>query len=120
MSLRKTAKGIFLDTLAHLGIEDVMRTRVHHQGETLHVGEFAYDLRGFDRVAVVSIGNAAATMWDALRPLLEPALQRGQTIEAIVVGATMPREGDRRVRFFPGSHPLPSQTSLDAADTVLT
>jgi hydroxypyruvate reductase len=119
MSLRKTAKGIFLDTLAHLGIDDAMRTRVHHQGETLQIGEFTYDLRDFDRVGVVSIGKAAATMWDALRPLLEPVLQRSQTIEAIVVGATMPREDDRRLRFFPGSHPLPSQTSLDAADAVL-
>jgi glycerate 2-kinase len=119
MTLRKTAKGIFLDTVGHLGIDEVMRTRVHHQGETLHIGELAYDLRDFHRVVVISIGKAAATMWDALRPQLEPALQRGQPIEAIVVGATTPREEDRRVRFFPGSHPLPNQISIDAAEAVL-
>jgi glycerate 2-kinase len=119
MTLRKTAKGIFLDTLGHLGIDEVMRTRVRHQGETFYIEELAYDLRGFHRVVVISIGKAAATMWDALRPQLEPALQRGQTIEAIVVGATTPREEDRRVRFFPGSHPLPNQTSIDAAEAVL-
>ena len=106
MSLRKTAKGIFLDTLAHLGIEEVMRTRVRHQGETLHIGDSAYDLRDFDRVVVVSIGKAAATMWDALRPQLEPALQRSQTIEAIVVGATMPREEDRTGSIFSGQPSL--------------
>src|SRR5258706_2854478 len=119
MTLLKTAKGIFLDTLHHLRIEEAMRTRVHYQRETLHVGESAYDLRAFHRVVVISIGKAAAPMWDALRPGLEPALLRGQAIEAIVVGATIPQEKDRRVRFFPGSHPLPNRTSIDAAEAVL-
>ena len=119
MTLRKTAKGIFIDTLLHLRIEEAMRTRVHYQGETLHVGELAYALKDFHRVVVISIGKAAAPMWDALRSELEPALKRGQPIEAIVVGSTMPQEKDHRVRFFPGSHPLPSQTSIDAAEAVL-
>jgi glycerate 2-kinase len=119
MTLRKTAKGIFLDTLHHLRIEEVMRTRVHYQGETLHIGELAYNLQDFHRVVVISMGKAAAPMWDALRLELEPALKRGQPIEAIVVGSTMPQEKDHRVRFFPGSHPLPNQTSIDAAEAVL-
>ena len=96
-----------------------MRTRVHYQGETLYLGEFAYNLQDFHRVVVISIGKAAAPMWDALQLELEPALKRGQPIEAIVVGSTMPQEKDHRVRFFPGSHPLPTQTSIDAAEAVL-
>jgi|HubBroStandDraft_6_1064221.scaffolds.fasta_scaffold08513_4 glycerate 2-kinase len=119
MTLLETAKGIFLDTLRHLKIEEAMRTRVHYQGETLHFGGLAYDLHDFHRIVVISIGKAAAPMWDALRPELEPALKRGQAIEAIVVGATTPQEKDARVRFFPGSHPLPTQTSLDAAEDIL-
>jgi len=119
MTLLKTAKSIFLDTLHHLRIEEVMRTRVHDQGETLHIGDLAYDLRDFHRVVVISIGKAAAPMWNALRPELEPTLKRGQTIEAIVVGSTVPQEKDHRVQFFPGSHPLPSQISIDAAEAVL-
>src|ERR1700716_4149471 len=119
MTLLKTAKGIFLDTLHHLSIEEAMRTRVHYVGETLHIGELAYHLQDFHRVVVISIGKAAAPMWEALGQQLEPTLRRGQTIEAIVVGATMPREKDARVRFFQGSHPLPSQISVDAAEAVL-
>jgi glycerate 2-kinase len=119
MTLLKTATGIFLDTLHHLRIEEVMRTRVHFQGETLHVGEFTYNLHDFHRIVVISIGKAAAPMWDALRLELEPALKRGQPFETIVVGSTMPQEKDHRVRFFPGSHPLPNQTSLDAAEAAL-
>jgi hydroxypyruvate reductase len=119
MTLLETAKSIFVDTLHHLRIEEVMRTRVHSQGETLHIGELAYNLKDFHRVVVISIGKAAAPMWDALRPEFELALKRGQPIEAIVVGSTMLQEKDRRVRFFPGSHPLPSQISIDAAEAVL-
>jgi hypothetical protein len=35
MTLLKTAKEIFFDTLHHLRIEEAMRTRIHYQGETL-------------------------------------------------------------------------------------
>jgi glycerate 2-kinase len=119
MTLLNAAKGIFLDTLHHLRIEEVMQTRVHYQRETLHIGQLVYDLQDFHRVVVISIGKAAAPMWDALRPGIEPALKRGQAIEAIVVGSTMPQEKDHRVQFFPGSHPLPTQTSIDAAEAVL-
>jgi hydroxypyruvate reductase len=119
MTLLKTAKGIFLDTLHHLRIEEAMRTRVHYQGEILRIGELTYDLQDFHRVVVISIGKAAAPMWDALRPELEPALTRGQSFEAVVVGSTTPQEKDHRVQFFPGSHPLPSQISVDAAEAVL-
>jgi glycerate 2-kinase len=119
MSLLKTAKGIFLDTLGYLSVEKVMRTRVRSQGETLHIGELTYDMQDFHRVVVISIGKAAGPMWDALRPALEPALRRGQRLEAIVVGTTMPKEKDHRVQFFPGSHPLPNQTSFHAAEAVL-
>jgi glycerate 2-kinase len=119
MFLVKTAKGIFLNTLHDLRIEEAMRTRVRSRGETLRVEELAYDLQHFNRVVVISIGKAAAPMWDALLSELEPALKRGQPIEAIVVGVTMPREKGPGVRFFPGSHPLPGQISLDAAEAVL-
>jgi hydroxypyruvate reductase len=119
MSLLKTAKDIFLDTLHHLKIEEAMQTRVHYEGESLHIGELTYDLRDFHRVVVISIGKAAAPMWDALRLKLELVLKRDQAVEAIVVGSTKPQEKDDRVRFFPGSHPLPDQTSIDAAEAVL-
>jgi hydroxypyruvate reductase len=119
MTLLETAKDLFLDTLQHLKIAEVMRTRVYHEGETLHIGEWAYALQNFSRVAAISMGKAAAPMWDALLPRLEPALRRGQTLEAIVVGSTRPQSEDSGVRFFVGSHPFPNQTSHDAAEAVL-
>lgn len=119
MTLRKTAEDLFLDTLHHLRIAEVMRTRVHHQDEVLHIGELAFELENFHRVVVISIGKAAAPMWDALLPELKLALKQGQGIEATVVGSTAPQKKKHKVQFFPGSHPFPNQTSIDAAEAVL-
>jgi hydroxypyruvate reductase len=119
MTLREIAKDLFLDTLRHLDVTEVMLERVRCQGETLHVGELTYDLQNFDRVAIISIGKAAAPMADTLIPMLDPALKREQVIGGIVIGSTMPLRDDSRIRFFPGSHPFPNRTSLDAADAAL-
>ena len=119
MTLLETAKDLFLYTLHHVNIAEVMQNRVQCQGEIFQAGELLYDLRRFDRVVVVSIGKAAAPMVDLLLPLIEPGLKRDQTIEAIVVGSTEPLLKDPKIRFFAGSHPLPSQSSFDLADAVL-
>jgi glycerate 2-kinase len=119
MNLLTTVRELFLETLDHLSIHEVMRTCIRCQGETLHIGDLSFPLQSFRRIVVISIGKAAAPMCDMLLPTLDPALEHGQTIQAIVVGATTPQNDDARVRFFPGSHPFPSQTSIDAADAIL-
>jgi glycerate 2-kinase len=119
MTLLETAQDFFLDTLHHLRVAEVMRTRVHVQHETLHIGELAYDLQNFHHVVVIAIGKAAASMWDSLLPMLERTLKRRQLLEAVVVGSTTPQTEASGVQFFPGSHPFPNQTSRDAADAVL-
>jgi hydroxypyruvate reductase len=119
MTLAKIAKDIFLETLRHLRVADIMRTRVHHQDATLHVGELTYDLENFHRVVVISIGKASAPMWDALSLELNRALKRSQRLEAIVIGSTMPQTETGKILFFPGSHPFPNQTSIAAAEAVL-
>lgn len=119
MTLLKTARDIFLETLHGLNIEQAMRNRIQAQGESILVGEFKYDLREFDRVVVISIGKAAVPTCDSLLPTLEASLKQGQTIQAIVVGTTKLRKEDSSVRFFPGSHPIPDQMSKDAAEAIL-
>ena len=116
MTLTLTAKELFLGALRHLNVAEAMRSLVRRDGETLLVGELKYKMEEFHRVVVISIGKAAAPMWDSLRPMLETASKQDQ---AIVVGATKPQNEDSRVRFFPGSHPTPNQVSRDAAEAIL-
>jgi glycerate 2-kinase len=119
MTLTKTAKELFLNTLRRLNVAEVMQGLVRHEGETLLVGDLKYKLQEFHRIAVISIGKAAAPMWDALMPVLEAAAKQDQVIQAIVVGSTEPQNRDSRVRFFPGSHPIPNQVSGDSAEAIL-
>lgn len=119
MRLRDTAKDLFLATLHRLRISEVMRSRIKHEEETLHLGELVYSMQSFRRVIVISVGKAAAPMWDSLLPVIEPTLRRGQSIDAIVIGATRPQRDDSRVAYFHGSHPFPDQTARDAADAIL-
>ncbi len=120
MRSTKTVTDFFLETLRRLRIEDVIQTRIHVQDESLHIGELTYDLANFNRIVVIAMGKAARPMWDAVLPVLEPALKPGRALEAIVIGSTMPADEDHRVRFFLGSHPFPNQTSVDAAEAMLS
>jgi glycerate 2-kinase len=119
MTLPNTAKELFLDTLCHLNVAERMRNVVRRDGETLLVGELKYKLREFRRVVAISIGKAAAPMWDAVLPILETASKQGQVIQAIVVGVTRPENEGSRVRFFAGGHPIPNQVSRNAAEAIL-
>ena len=120
MNLLTTARELFLETLHHVRISEVMLDRVHCADETLQLGKLVYPLQEFRRILVISIGKAAAPMWDALFSMIEPALRHDQSIEAVIVGSTMPEKSDSRVKYFHGSHPFPDQTSRDAAETILT
>jgi glycerate 2-kinase len=118
-ALPNTTKELFLETLRHLNVAERMQNLVRHDGETLLIGELKYKLQEFRRIVVIAIGKAAAPMWDALFPVLEPASKQDHAIQAIVVGATKPRNEDSRVQFFAGSHPIPNRVSRDAAEAIL-
>ena len=51
MTLTKTAKELFLDTLRRLNVAEAMQALVRREGETLLVGELKYKLQEFDRIA---------------------------------------------------------------------
>jgi hypothetical protein len=119
MTLLDIAKSLFLDTLRHLDIAEAMRIQVRCEDETLHIGQLTYGLQYFRRIVIISIGKAATPMTDALLPMLDLALKRHQAVDAIVIGSTRPFRDDLRIRFFPGTHPFPDQSSIDAADAVL-
>jgi hydroxypyruvate reductase len=68
---------------------------------------------------VISIGKAATPLYSALMSVLKPALLAHQAVEAIVVGTSRPPEQNSVFQYFPGSHPFPTQTSMETAEAVL-
>jgi glycerate 2-kinase len=113
------AKTLFADTLRCLKVEEILRTRIQCRDETLYIDDLIYPLSDFRRLIVISIGKAATPLYSALTSIIKPALLPHQTVEAIVIGTSTPREQNSGLQYFPGSHPFPTQESIEAAEAIL-
>ena len=88
-------------------------------GSQLWVRGTSYDLALFSQLLLVAIGKAAVPMAEVALEVLEPALTGGRRLQGIVIGATLPAAPHSAVTFRLGSHPLPDEGSVAAADLVL-
>jgi len=107
--------GMVLDCLA-AGIEAahpdrVVRESVALAGDSLRIGNAAYDLGEYDDVVVLGGGNAAAGVAAALESLL------GDAIDGGVVVTDDPVVTDR-VAVVEGDHPVPSDRGAEGARRV--
>ncbi len=119
MDLNHTAREIFAEALRGLDIPAAMRTHVKRTAHTIAIGTESYSIPSFPRILLIAIGKAAVPMADALLLQLQPAITADQSIAGIVVGSSIPRTSDPRLRFFEGAHPLPDHTSQAAALAIL-
>src|SRR5882724_12440427 len=117
--LKDLARRIFASALAEASIArafdrhvDLERGGVLRVG-TLRIGEDLFDLNGYSRRFVVSIGKAANTMVEAL------AAKTGELFEGIVASSVAPEQQVHGFRYFLGGHPTPNADSVLAADAVL-
>ncbi|QMV17941.1 DUF4147 domain-containing protein [Granulicella sp. 5B5] len=115
MGLRDEARGIFADALHEVEIGAVMRREVRCEGGWLSVRGLRYRLAEFERVVVVAIGKAALPMVEGAMSALGNVVR----VEGVVVGVSLPRVADARLRYLVGSHPVPDERSGAAADAVL-
>ena len=119
MELKAEARHIFDDARKRVGLDRVMRQYVHVDRGILQLGELSYEIAAFRRIVLVAIGKAAVPMTEEVLLALANVLSPTQSLEGVAVGATAPGRPDRRVRYFMGSHPLPDERSVAAADTIL-
>lgn len=89
--------------------------RVQLTGETLHVGDRAYDLAASDRVVLAGGGKAAVGVARALEVVLGDHLTEGVV--------AVPRDADttalERVEAVAAGHPTPTEGSVEAGERVL-
>jgi glycerate 2-kinase len=111
--MRSLATEIFTSALRETTIENAFREHIHHDRGVLRICEDLYDLGGYDRVFVVSIGKAAYAMVDALHA------QLGAGMEGIAVGPGAAPHVPAGFRVFSGGHPLPNAESLRGAEAIL-
>jgi glycerate 2-kinase len=108
-----TARDIFHYALQEASIPKAFARHVHCERGILRLCDDLYDLNGYSRVFVVSIGKAGHTLVEALEA------QVGSRFEGIVAASVDPPAQVRGFRYFRGGHPTPNADSVRAAEAIL-
>jgi glycerate 2-kinase len=115
LKMRKTAREIFLNSLAEASIAKAFLRHVHYERGILRICEDLYHLQTYSRVLVISIGKAGHTMVEALTQLVGES-----SLEGIVASSVAPAAQVRGFRYFHGGHPMPNAESIRAATAIRT
>jgi len=110
--MRSQAREFFQHALAEASISKAFERQVSCERGILRVCEDLYDLSSYSRVFVVSMGKAAHSMAQALEG------RAGSRFEGIVADPVEPAFQVRGFRYFRGSHPMPNQESMRAAEAI--
>jgi glycerate 2-kinase len=118
MNLKDIAREVFLTSVNALHLDAVMREQVTREGNIIRIREQRFDMQDFTNVFVIAIGKAGNVMLENLLQLLQPVLTTDQVLKSILV-STKPITPDPRIQQFRGDHPIPGETSAQAAQAVL-
>lgn len=113
-ALSNIAQNIFDQTLAAIEVGAVVRQALRLQNNLLKVSHREYDLNEFSQVIVMAIGKAAEPMAHAAAQILGEKITAG-----IVATSALTGEIPQNFQVFIGGHPIPNQSSLDAAEAAL-
>ncbi len=110
----------FLNRIIRYALDSIdpvrlMGENVRLTNHTLDVKDHTIDLEQYRRIHIIGAGKAAVPMWDGLNRIIGEKIYGG-----IVVSLEEHRFTDSKVQFFPGSHPVPDERSLQAGAAVLT
>src|ERR1019366_5327169 len=111
--MRARACEMFRHALAECSIPRAFSRQIRREGDSLRVGNDAYDMKSLARMSVVSIGKAGHTMAEALANIA------GTRLDGIIACPNPPAEQLPGFRYFTGGHPLPNEASLQAAHAIL-
>jgi len=118
-TLRSDARDIFRAAVARVLPENCIPGALSREGSTLKIDGHPYPVDSYEGVYAVAFGKAAPGMFQALYPYLEQELT-----EAVVITNSLPEDGELiagdHIRIFEGTHPLPSEQNLKAAEVVIS
>ncbi len=120
-ALRTDALGIFTQALRACSIEEAFDRKLAFEGRLLRrwpsplLPPIEHSLDPIKKVQVIAFGKAALPMLDALVSRLPPKLR----MDGICSAPEVPARRERHIRYFQGSHPLPNEDSLQAAQAAL-
>jgi hydroxypyruvate reductase len=111
---RQAACAIWEAALTAAGVEPLLRQSLALEGSVLVVGPTRLDLADIDRVLVLGLGKAAATMASAVEDILGPRLTSGFVV--VKDGHAVPT---RVIEVVEAGHPVPDARGVAAAARLL-
>lgn len=114
MNLRTIATEIFHRTLAAIEVEAVVRQALQLQNHHLKAGATEIDLRQFTRLLVIAVGKASVPMARAAAHVLGDRITAG-----LIATNEIARTAPANFTVFIGGHPVPNQSSMNAAQAAL-
>lgn len=111
--MRDRVREMFDYALNECSVPTAFRKKLSCQGGFLQAGDATYDLGGFSRALVISIGKAGHSMAEAFAGIV------GTGLTGIVACPKLPAAQLFGFRYFAGGHPLPNRESLLAGDAML-
>lgn len=110
--LRKQALAIIEAGYEAIGTEEVISNSVKLDGNNLQVRDKTLDLSHFENIYVVAIGKCALAASKALEKILGDKISKGYCLD-------IRQEPLTKIETFLGTHPLPSQTNIDATKKII-
>jgi glycerate 2-kinase len=111
--MRDRVRQMFDFALTECSIPRAFSKRLQCENGYLRAGDAMYDMGGFTRALVISIGKAGHSMAEAFANLV------GTGLNGIVACPDLPPAQLFGFRYFAGGHPLPNEDSLRAGDAIL-
>ncbi len=120
-ALRADALAIFEHALRACDIEEAFGRHLSFEGKILRrrpspvLPAMEQSLAAIKKIQVIAFGKAALPMLDSLLSRLPPKLR----VDGICSSPEVPKTRHRHIHYFQGSHPLPNEDSLKAAQAAL-
>ena len=121
LPLRANALKIFTEALAGCNVRDALARHLSFEGTVMRrhrspvLAPLEESLKGIRKVQVIALGKAAEPMLDALYARLPEKLR----IDGVCSSPEPPQRRHKHIRYFTGSHPLPNEDSIAAAQAAL-
>jgi glycerate 2-kinase len=111
--MRDRVRQMFEHALNECSIPVAFRKKLSCDRGYLRAGQQTYDLGGFSRALVISMGKAGHSMAEAFASIV------GTGLSGIIACPDLPAAQLFGFRYFEGGHPLPNKESLMAGDAML-
>jgi glycerate 2-kinase len=111
--MRDRVREMFSHALDECSIPRAFGKKLEFDRGYLRAGNEMYDLGGFSRALVISIGKAGHSMAEAFANII------GTGLTGIIACPNLPPAQLFGFRYFCGGHPLPNEESLRAGEAIL-